>query len=41
MSEQKKAGLYPDPNQVTIIDAGYNQIDDDNEVVASNQLRRM
>ena len=40
MSEQKKPekGI---PSQSNVVDAGYNQIDDDNEIVASNQLRRM
>lgn len=41
MSDSKAKNNSPSPDQVTLLNAGYNQIDDDNEIVASNQLRRM
>ena len=41
MSREKNSSLYPEADQIRIMDAGYNQIDDENEIIASNQFKRM
>ena len=41
MSERKKSVQTAEPELNPVTNAGYNQIDDDNEIVSSNQLRRM